>query len=236
MPIFDSAIFDSAIFDAGGVGTQTLTATRYANSSTFGAHTVTPGAVTLTATRFADGDTFGAAAVASGPVALTATLFADGDTFGSPTIAGGAVTLAPTLFVDGDSFGSATITEGDQPTEDARQPGGFLPVIYVDRNGRPVDLKKAAEAVADDAPEQVQEAAARVVEVIQNDDAAVTEAIARDFRTVLARMEELDAALAELARLEFDRIRQERVAAALAEIARLQAEDDELMTILLMAA
>lgn len=228
---------DPDTFGAATVAaTYSLTATRFADADTFGAHTVTPGAVTLTATRFADGDTFGAATVASGPVTLTATLFADGDTFGSPTIAGGAVTLSPTLFVDGDSFGSATIAEGDQPTEDARQPGGFLPVIYVDRNGRPVDLKKAAETVAEDAPEQVQEAAARVVEVIQNDDAAVTDAIARDFRTVLARMEELDAALAELARLEFDRIRQERVAAALAEIARLQAEDDDLVTILMMAA
>lgn len=141
MPIFDSAIFDSAIFDAGGVGTQTLTATNYTNASTFGAHTVTPGAVTLTATLYVNPDTFGAATVAlsGGPQSLTATRYADPDTFGAATVAAtysltatrytdpdsfsahtvtpGAVTLAATLYGDPDSFGSHTITVGSAPAQ-----------------------------------------------------------------------------------------------------------------------
>lgn len=132
LPILESQLFD------GGL---TLTATNYTNASTFGAHTITPGAVSLSATIYADGDIFGAASVsqAGGPQSLTGTLYADPDTFGAATVAAtysltatryadadtfgahtvtpGAVTLAATLYGDPDSFGAHTVTVGSAPAQ-----------------------------------------------------------------------------------------------------------------------
>jgi hypothetical protein len=113
--IFDGAIFDPLIFDTdAGAGTQNLTATLFVNASTFGAHTVTPGAVSLAATLYADPDTFGSQTIsqAGAPQTLTATLFADADAFGSHTIAPGPVTLTATLYADPDAFGAHTISQG----------------------------------------------------------------------------------------------------------------------------
>ena len=231
--------FGSATVSQGG-GPQSLTGTLYADPDAFGAATVAA-TYSLTATRFSDADTFGSPTVTPGAVTLTATRYADGDTFGAAAVSqsgGGAQSLAATIFEDSDSFGAATITAADVAQE-VRQPGGFAPIIYVDRNGRAVDLKRAAEKAAEQAPKRVQNAVARVVPVIQDKSAAVTEAIARDMRTIVARLERLDADLAAQAAAEFARIRAERLDAefaAIVEAQRLQADEDEIVTILLMAA
>ena len=119
-----SVVLDADFFDAApGGGGQTLTATIYSDGDTFGAASITTGAVGLAPTLFADADSFGAAAVTRGAVSLAPTIYADGDTFGAATVGSGAVTLTATLFADGDSFGAAVVT-GGEPVAPAGSPGG----------------------------------------------------------------------------------------------------------------
>ena len=105
------AVLSVSIPMTGGGG-QTLTATIYSDGDTFGAASITTGAVGLAPTLFADADSFGAAAVTRGAVSLAPTIYADGDTFGAATVGSGAVTLTATILTDGDTFGSPTVTRG----------------------------------------------------------------------------------------------------------------------------
>ena len=84
----------------GGGGGQTLTATLYSDGDSFGAASITAGAVTLTGTIYTDADAFGAATISTGAVTLTATAYSDPDTFGAATIATGAVTFVYTDLED----------------------------------------------------------------------------------------------------------------------------------------
>lgn len=108
---YGMAVLSVSIPMTGGGG-QTLTATIYSDGDTFGAASITTGAVGLAPTLFADADSFGAAAVTRGAVSLAPTIYADGDTFGAATVGSGAVTLTATILTDGDTFGSPTVTRG----------------------------------------------------------------------------------------------------------------------------
>lgn len=106
-----NAVWNDWAFEASGPSNQNITGTLFSDSDTFGAGTVTRGAVTVTGTLYADGDTFGAGTV-SQVTTITGTLYADGDTFGSGTVTPGAVPITGTLFAPADTFGSGTVTVG----------------------------------------------------------------------------------------------------------------------------
>lgn len=116
---------------------------------------------------------------------------------------------------------------GIAPVATERQPGGWLPVIYLDRNNLPVDLEKleeqALEAVPVEAEAQV-EAAFEAVEAAQDSgiDAAALEAIAAQFKALAALLAQFDEALS----LEMQ---------ARAYEAMRQAEDERDVELLLMA-
>jgi hypothetical protein len=117
---------------------QSLTqATRFDNSNTFYAPTVTRGTVTLNQgtrydntqefyaatvsqagggqsltqnTRYDNGQTFYGPTVTRGAVTLTAARFDNAQTFFAPTVGRGAVTLTPARYDNGQTFYAATIT------------------------------------------------------------------------------------------------------------------------------
>jgi len=140
--------FDAA---AGGGGGQTLTATIYSDGDTFGAASITTGAVGLAPTLFADADSFGAATIAVGAVTLTATAYIDPDSFGAAVISnigGGAQNLTATLFADGDSFGAAVVT-GGEPVAPAGSPGGGGTVAKAPDPIRPNRRAQVRDALED---------------------------------------------------------------------------------------
>lgn len=257
---------EGAAQQQAGAGTQTLTATRFTNTSTFGAHTITPGAVTLTATLVSDGDTFGAHTITQGgatenltatllsdadtfgahtvaatysltatrytntstfgahtvtpgAISLTATRVSDGDTFGSHTLTPGAVALSATAFTDADSFGAHTVTSGGGPTQSLTatlysdpdtfgshniggatefQPGDYAPVIYLDRNNRPVGLKEVKKQALEAVPEAVEpkvEAAIERIEELAGNTAAF-DAVAAQYELLARLVQAFDDALA----------------------------------------
>ena len=169
------AVLSVSIPMTGGGG-QTLTATIYSDGDTFGAASITTGAVGLAPTLFADADSFGAATISLGGAAqeLTATAFSDADAFGAASITTGAVTLVAlvysdadsfgaavisniggsaqnltaTLFADGDSFGSAVVT-GGEPVAPAGSPGGGGTVAKAPDPIRPNRRAQVRESLED---------------------------------------------------------------------------------------
>lgn len=146
-----SVVLDADFFDAAPGGGQTLTATIYSDGDTFGAASITTGAVGLAPTLFADADTFGAATIAVGAVTLTATAYIDPDSFGAAVISnigGGAQNLTATLFADGDSFGAAVVT-GGEPVAPAGSPGGGGTVAKAPDPIRPNRRAQVRDALED---------------------------------------------------------------------------------------
>lgn len=88
---------------------------------------------------------------------------------------------------------------GIAPAAETRQPGGWLPIVYLDRHGRPVDLEKLKEQALEAAPEEAEpavEAAFEAVEAAQTAviDSAALEAMAAQFNALaglLARFDEM---------------------------------------------
>lgn len=158
------------------------------------------------------------------------TLVAAGSSIDLPDIEGqldqtiGAVTLAAT-------------GEGP-PSEQARQPGGFYPkpVIYVDKHGRPVDLKtykaravneaaQLAKPVIDELPQEDRPIAREIVKALRQ----AVKAKADD--RIAQEAGQLSALLAGASE------RLDRLLAELEQAARQQAlDEDEMIAILLLAA
>jgi hypothetical protein len=115
---------------------------------------------------------------------------------------------------------------GSVPATDTRQPGGWLPIIYLDRNNRPIDLEKLEEQAIEAAPEveaQI-EAAFEAVEEAQEGqvDAAALEAIAEQFKVLAGLLARFDDLLAlEMQARAYEALR--------------RAEDERDVEILLMA-
>ncbi len=86
------------------------------------------------------------------------------------------------------------------PAVEVRQPGGWLPIIYLDRDGRPIDLAEARTQAIEAAPDEpgIAEAFAKV-EAAQSGEisAAALEAMATQFRVLAGLLERFDDALAE---------------------------------------
>jgi hypothetical protein len=120
-----------------------------------------------------------------------------------------------------------TLYESDVvPATDTRQPGGWLPIIYLDRNNRPIDLEKLEEQAVEAAPEieaQI-EAAFEAVEEAQEGpvDSVALEAMAAQFKVLAGLLARFD----ELLAMEMQ---------ARAMEAMRQAEDERDVELLLMA-
>lgn len=90
---------------------------------------------------------------------------------------------------------------------DEQQPGGFIPrpVVYVDKDGNPVDIEAVAQKAVRAAPkkqrQKVRAAAERVVDAVQADDttAMLADRFAADLRRLVAHLERAERAALELA-------------------------------------
>ena len=109
------------------------------------------------------------------------------------------------LRLNGDAFlinGDRLVFGVDAPVtaDTERQPGGWLPVIYLDRNNRPIDLEKLEEQAIDAAPEveaEVEAAFEAVEDALDGQvDAVALEAVAAQFRVLAGLLERFDDLLA----------------------------------------
>ena len=100
------------------------------------------------------------------------------------------------FFINGDRlvFG----TEVAPPVASDRQPGGWLPVIYLDKNNRPVGLnevkQQALEAVPEAQEAKVEAAIERIEELAGN--TAAFDAVAAQYRLLAQLVQAFDDALA----------------------------------------
>ena len=99
---------DDGLAASGG---SILTPALYANTSTFGAPTVSPGSVALTPALYANTSTFGAPTVSPGSVTLAPTTFANDNVFypATVTLEGGTTELTATIFVQSNQFGRCAV-------------------------------------------------------------------------------------------------------------------------------
>ena len=115
----------------------------------------------------------------------------------------------------------ALYPDGPTPTEETRLGGAWLPVIYVDRDGNPVDLDaKIEEAV--EAAEPEQQAAIEAVSG-RMDDARwiIANDMAKEAEVVLQYLDQIDAFIADMIRQDIARAMQE-------------ADDNEAIAVLLL--
>jgi hypothetical protein len=110
------------------------------------------------------------------------------------------------------------------PAVEYQRSGGWLPVIYVDRNGNEVDLAQAVEIAADVAPPEERQEIEAIAETVAPlvDGAFISAQIAADMARVVAILDGFDAILAEAIRRDIITARQAAI-------------DDETALILLMA-
>ena len=102
-----------------------------------------------------------------------------------------------TLTLYGDALTLYQVAVADA---DVRQPGGWLPVIYVDAKGRPVSLDRAAKMAVAAAPEaekaEIRKVADRVIEAEPADfSGALTAAMIADILALAAALQDANAAL-----------------------------------------
>ncbi len=112
--------------------------------------------------------------------------------------------------------------DGPEPVADERLGGAWLPVIYVDKDGYPVDLDAKLEAAVEEAKEPEQVAAIEAVSG-RMDDAQwiVANDMAREAEIVLQYLDKMDAYLAELIRQDIAR-------------AVMEADEQEAIAVLLL--
>lgn len=225
---------------------------------------LTPSSVTAS-NRGGSGANFGAVAfeIVSEPAAeqvIAGGLFSNSNAFYAATIAA-SYTIGGALYTDADTFFAASISQPNAPqtitgqlyandnqffagvvtggqTEQARQHGGFYPkpVIYVDKHGRPVDLKtykaRAVNEAAQIAKPVIAELPKEERPIAREIVAALRKAVRdKEDGRIATEASRLSALLADadtrLAQILFD----------LEQAARQQAiDDDELAAILLLAA
>lgn len=110
------------------------------------------------------------------------------------------------------------------PVVEYQRSGGWLPVIYVDRNGNEVDLAQAVEIAADVAPpeerQEIEAIAGTIAPLV--DGSFISAQIAADMARVVAILDGFDAILAEAIRRDIITARQAAI-------------EDEVALILLMA-
>ncbi len=124
---------------SAGTGAQTLTQTKFTNTSIFGTHSLAKGAVALTQTKFTNTSTFGTHSLAQGGGTqsltatkytntsafgthsltatrnLTATKFTNTSTFGTQSVSVGGVSLVQTKFANTSLFGTHSLVQAGGP-------------------------------------------------------------------------------------------------------------------------
>ena len=114
--------------------------------------------------------------------------------------------------------------DGPTPPEETRLGGAWLPVIYVDKDGNPVDLDAKIEAAIEAAPETTEPEQAAIEAVSgRMDDAQwiVANDLAKEAEVVLQYLDRIDAFIADMIRQDIARAMQE-------------AEDNEAIAVLLL--
>lgn len=82
-------------------------------------------------------------------------------------------------------------------TETARQAGGWLPVIYLDRNGKPIGLDEVKEQAIEAVPEAVEPKVEAAIEKIEAaGETAAFDVIAAQYRILAQLVRAFDDALA----------------------------------------
>jgi hypothetical protein len=87
---------------------------------------------------------------------------------------------------------------GIGPVDEVRQPGGWLPIVYLDKNNRPIGLEEIKEQALEAVPESVEPQVEAAIEKIeaQGTDAAAFDAIAAQYRILAGLLAQLDDVLA----------------------------------------
>lgn len=129
------------------------------------------------------------------------------------------------LFFGGNrlTFGANPLVFGSEvtpPVAESRQPGGWLPVIYLDKNNRPVGLDEVRKQALEAVPEAVEAKVEAAIERIEETQAF--DVIAAQYRILAGLVQAFDDALA----LELQ---------ARAMEAKRRADDESDIEILLMA-
>lgn len=124
-------------------------------------------------------------------------------------------------------YGQPLVLYGETPPiEETRSGGGWLPIVYVDREGNPVDLDEKIEAAVEAATVKEVRAAQPSMDAVSDrlNDAAwiVANQMQREAENVLQMLDRVDAYLAEMIRRD--------IAAAI-----MEADDQEAVAILLLA-
>jgi len=107
-------------------------------------------------------------------------------------------------------YGVPLALYGEEPTDDTRFGGAWLPVIYLDKDGKPVDLDAKIETAVEAAEEPEQVAAIEAVSGRMNDAKwIVANDMAREAEIVLQYLDRMDAYLAEMIRQDIARAAKE---------------------------
>lgn len=119
-------------------------------------------------------------------------------------------------------YGDILVLYPDAPVSDERLGGAWLPVIYLDRDGKPVDLDAKIEVAIEQVKEPEQIAAIEAVSG-RMDDAKwiVANDMAREAEIVLQYLDKMDAYLAEMIRRDIAR-------------AVMEADEQEAIAVLLL--
>lgn len=243
----------NTIYGATLSASNTITGARLDNSATFYGATVSPGPVNITGSLFTNSNAFHGATIAQdgAPQSITGARIENAQTFYGATVEPGAVTVSGALVTNASSFFGANVAVASDQTVTAsrvanesvffaatvahasHQPGGGYsrPVILVDREGRPVDLKKKANQAVQVAKKVVKALPAEKKQEAKADIRALEAAVrAQVAQAVADRAQELRAQFAGVS---------ETVEAVLLELERLaaeEAEDDEEAAMLLLVA
>ena len=221
----------------GQVGApQNIDGALFSNANAFYGSTVSA-SYAVSGALYSDADAFYAAAVSTS-YAITGSLYTDADTFFAASISqpNTPQTITGQLYANDNQFFGAVVVGGQ--TEQPRQPGGFYPkpVIYVDKHGRPVDLKTYKARAVNEAAQ----IAKPIIAELPNEERPIAREIVAALRKAVRDKEDgqiateasrLSALLADadtrLAQILFD----------LEQAARQQAiDDDEMIALLLLAA
>jgi hypothetical protein len=105
---------------------------------------------------------------------------------------------------------------GPAPDE-ARRSGGWLPVVYVDQDGNPIDLDAKVEAAIEAAPPEEAEQAREIRSEIDLTDTAriIAQGMQDEARLLAALINRIDAALAEEIRAQIEAAEMDDAALAL---------------------
>lgn len=109
-------------------------------------------------------------------------------------------------------YGEVLVLYPDEPTEE-RLGGAWLPVIYLDRDGNPVDLNAKIEEAVEAAETELEPEQRAAVETVSGrlDDARwiIANDAAREAEIVLQYLERIDAYIADLIRQDIERAAQD---------------------------